>query len=96
MARATPVLINPHAAVVEYLGEAYPLYFDNLEEAAQKAMDFKLILQAHDYLVNLPRRQQLSAESFRRQLQGSSIYQHLDAPGIPLGNWEQGRQCDVL
>lgn len=84
MARATPILINPHPAVVEYLGEDYPLYFDSLEEAAQKAMDFKLVVRAHDYLKELPRRQQLSGPCFQRQLQQGSVYQSLEAQGFSL------------
>ena len=33
IARATPLLINPLPAVVEYLGRDYPLYYSSLEEA---------------------------------------------------------------
>ena len=34
IARATPILVNPLAAVVEYLGPDYPLYACDEDEAA--------------------------------------------------------------
>jgi hypothetical protein len=49
----TPVLVNRLPAVVEYLGEEYPLYYKDLDEAAVKAADFDLISDAHVYLKNL-------------------------------------------
>jgi hypothetical protein len=49
----TPILVNPLPAVVEYLGEAYPLYFRDLDEAAAKASNFDLVSEAHFYLANL-------------------------------------------
>lgn len=49
--RTTPVLVNRHPAAVEYLGDAYPLYFDGSRRDAQaKLADFDLILSAHRYL----------------------------------------------
>jgi len=50
IARATPILVNPLPAVVEYLGHDYPLYFETLEEAAWKAENEALVLAAHEYL----------------------------------------------
>lgn len=50
IARHTPILVNPLPAVVEYLGKDYPLYFNSLQEAAEKAMDFDLIEKATKYL----------------------------------------------
>ena len=46
----TPILINKHPAVVEYLGKDYPFYFDNIEEANNKCNDFELINNTHIYL----------------------------------------------
>ncbi len=82
LARGTPILINPHPAVVEYLGEAYPLYFDSLSEAAEKALDLPLVLQAHEYMLQLPLRQKLSGASFCSHLESTSIYQSLAVPGF--------------
>lgn len=80
LARTTPMLINPHPAVVEYLGPDYPLYFETLDEAAEKAMDFELVIRAHENLRDNPLRKKLSADSFRIALQESEIYRRLRAP----------------
>jgi hypothetical protein len=77
LARATPLLINPHPAVVEYLGPAYPLYFESLQQAADKVMDLDLVCRAHFYLKELPLRQEISAEAFCSAMKSSSIYQRL-------------------
>lgn len=77
IARATPLLINPLPAVVEYLGEAYPLYFENLEQAAAKALDPDLLWQAHEYLKALDTRRKLTAQYFLTTLQASAIYQSI-------------------
>jgi hypothetical protein len=80
MVRHTPLLINPLEAVVEYLGEGYPFYFESLAEAAAKLMNRDLICQTHEYLCSLPRQQELSGESFLRAFSGSGIYRSLAAP----------------
>ena len=46
----TPLLINKHPAVVEYLGEDYPFYYKSVEEASLKCDDFQLINETHQYL----------------------------------------------
>ena len=53
IARNTPLLVNKLPAVVEYLGEDYPLYFNDLSEAANKLHSDRLILSAHKYLCQL-------------------------------------------
>jgi hypothetical protein len=50
IARQTPLLVNRHPAVVEYLGVEYPFYFDTLEEASAKLADLTLIDETHRYL----------------------------------------------
>jgi hypothetical protein len=52
IARNTPLLVNKLPAVVEYIGEEYPLYYETVEEAESKMHDFKLIGEAHEYLKN--------------------------------------------
>ena len=74
--RNTPVLVNPLPSVLEHLGEAYPLYYRSLDEAAAKAEDMSLLRQAHEYLVQLPK-QKLTGENFRRSLAESEFYQRL-------------------
>lgn len=75
--RATPLLINPLAAVQEYLGPDYPFYFSTLEEAARMAEDAELIAQAHEYLKNAPIRERLTHEYFLRSFVESDIYRGL-------------------
>lgn len=53
VAQHTPMLVNPLPAVVEYLGEDYPLYFSFYQEAADKATDLDLVVSAHDYLAGM-------------------------------------------
>ena len=53
VARNTPILVNKIPAVVEYLGQDYPFYFDNLEEAEAKLIDDDLIMETHLYLKNM-------------------------------------------
>ena len=80
IARATPLLVNRLPAVVEYLGEDYPLYFDSLDHAAQLAADCELVLQAHQYLKTCPSRSRLTGLAFRRELEAGAIYQGLPSP----------------
>lgn len=75
IARATPVLINPLPAVIEYLGTDYPMYFNSLSEAAEKAMDVELIWTTHEYLKTCETRYKLSAKYFLKSFQESEVYQ---------------------
>ncbi|MBN3925476.1 tetratricopeptide repeat protein [Nostoc sp. NMS4] len=75
IARATPLLINPLPAVVEYLGKDYPMYFTSLSEAAEKALDTALILDTHNYLLNCETRKKLSQEYFLKSFEESEVYQ---------------------
>jgi tetratricopeptide (TPR) repeat protein len=74
IARATPLLVNPLPAVKEYLGEDYPMYFNSLEEAAEKGMDMELILQTHQYLKECETRSKLSGEYFLKSFMESKVY----------------------
>lgn len=77
IARATPILINPLPAVIEYLGKDYPFYFNSLEEAAMKALDMNLILETHTYLKNSPMRKKLTGEYFCESIKNSQVYKNL-------------------
>lgn len=80
LARATPLLINPIPPVVEYLGKDYPFYFETLAQAAGKALDFDLVRQAHEYLLNCPTRSRLSGDCFLEAVVNSEVYQQLTEP----------------
>lgn len=47
--RSTPIIVNKIEAVVEYLGEDYPLYFESLDDVPALLEQTKLF-QAHKYL----------------------------------------------
>ena len=83
IARTTPLLINPLPAVKEYLGNEYPLYYDTLEEAAEKALDLPLIFKTHQYLKSLETRNRLDGKRFLESFQSSEVYQLLEK--VPLG-----------
>ena len=51
--RNIPIIVNKLPAVVEYLGENYPCYYNNLDEMHTKIHDDDLILEAHEYLKNM-------------------------------------------
>jgi len=74
--RNTPLLVNRLPDVVEYLGERYPLYFEDLEDAVRKAEDVALIREAHDYLRELSK-DDLSATAFRSAIAQSELYRRL-------------------
>jgi hypothetical protein len=71
--RATPLLVNPLDAIVEYLGPAYPFYFTSLDEAAAKAEDDAAIARAHEYLRDLPIKRELTQSAFLRGFLASEI-----------------------
>lgn len=50
LARNTPLVVNRHPAVVEYLGEDYPLYFDDHSQIGSMLDSEELILSGHEYL----------------------------------------------
>jgi hypothetical protein len=64
--RNTPIIINKLPAIVEYLGEDYPLYFNNLEEIP-KIINSSLILEAHIYLKNM-NKEDLTIDYFKSKI----------------------------
>ena len=53
--RNTPIIVNRIEGVIDYLGEDYPLYFDNITEI-DKLLDIKKIKEAHLYLKKMDKR----------------------------------------
>lgn len=62
--RNTPIIINKIPAVVEVLGENYPLYYNRLEEATN-IITFKNIEKAHNYLKKMDK-SILKIETFKK------------------------------
>jgi hypothetical protein len=77
LVRATPILVNPLPAVREYLGNDYPLYYDDLHQAAAMALDLGRLRAAHEHLAASPLRNHLDAATFRRAVENSEIYRRL-------------------
>ncbi len=63
--RNTPIVVNKIPAVVEILGDTYPLYFETLEEASE-IINLKNIEKAHNYLKKLDKTN-LKIESFQNK-----------------------------
>lgn len=64
IASQTPVLVNYHSAVIEYLGRDYPLYYDSIEEASEKLANERIIIEAHEYMGQKEIRQRISYDTF--------------------------------
>ena len=77
VARATPLLINPIPAVVEYLGTAYPFYFDSFDEAVDKLHNIELIYYTHEYLKNCMLGEKMKGETFLKDFQETEIYKSI-------------------
>ena len=84
LVRATPVLVNPLPAVVEYLGKDYPFYFHNRMQAARKAEDLALIEATHRYLLQHPLRSQLGGDAFLRSVAESEMYRRLSTQDVTV------------
>ena len=61
--RNTPLVVNNHRAVREYLGEEYPLYFDEIDEVYALLQDKSRVLAAYEYLRDMDK-SDLTGEAF--------------------------------
>jgi hypothetical protein len=77
IARQTPILINPLPSVVEYLGEHYPLYIDDLSEAKAILANKALIKEAHEYLSQNKFKDIYSYQRFFENFSQSEFYNEL-------------------
>lgn len=68
VARSTPVMVNRHPAVVEYIGKDYPLYHDLYDGMP----DLEQIVSAHYYLKNM-NKDYLKGQTFLKE-----IYEYLE------------------
>ena len=76
ISRNIPLLINAHPAIIEYLGDDYPFYYNTIESANRKINDIELIKKTHYYLKNLNKKP-FDINNFISQFQKSNIYQQL-------------------
>jgi len=77
IARATPILINPLPAVVEYLGEGYPFYARDEVQADALLATPGVVDEAHRWLLQRRNDLDLSYEGFCRDIAGSGLYSRL-------------------
>ena len=78
LVRNTPIIVNRHPAVEEYLGSDYPLFFNTLEEAGALADDDSAVAAAHEYMIQrTDLKMRVTGEYFVNAIARSSIYQAL-------------------
>ncbi len=67
----TPFFVNKIPAVIDYIGEDYPLYFDNVSDIENVINDRELLLEkykiTHQYLTNLDKTD-ISYEHFNSEM----------------------------
>ena len=73
--RNTPIVVNPLPAIVEVLGESYPLYFDDLSDAPA-LITLEKIKAAYEYLVNMDK-DFLRIATFMKTFTTSDVYRNL-------------------
>jgi hypothetical protein len=73
--RETPVLVNRHPALEEYLGKTYPLFYDNLDQIIDLLQPVQVI-KAHQHLKDMDK-EFLKIETFLSNLIQTDIYQNL-------------------
>jgi hypothetical protein len=74
--RNTPILVRKLPAVIEYLGEEYPFYFENLSEAADKLKNIENIIKTYLYLTNMDKTK-FTHKYFVNSFGNSNIYKNL-------------------
>jgi hypothetical protein len=76
MALNTPVLTNRLPATEEYLGKDYPLFYDDLAEAARLVSDDGRVRAAHEYLRGMDKRH-VTVAGMLFQLQESECWRRV-------------------
>jgi hypothetical protein len=72
--RHTPIVVNRLPALEEYLGKDYPLFYDNLTQAAELIADTEALFAAHEKLKTIKK---VSPEKFLESVYNSEIYRSL-------------------
>jgi glycosyltransferase involved in cell wall biosynthesis len=81
IARNTPLLVNRLPGVVEYLGENYPLYYDDIDKADDMLANHEVIARAEGYLQTLAIKKELTLDAFVAAIARSAVYRTLPVPG---------------
>lgn len=65
----TPIVVNKHPAIVEYIGEEYPLFYEDIKHDPDRyLLDKKYIMQCSDYLKQRSKLDMFSIEKFKQDL----------------------------
>ena len=73
IARGTPILVCRHPAVEEYLGEDYPLFYDNYRQAVELIQSESKIYQATMYLKNDKLKDRFTLSNFIADFKKSKV-----------------------
>lgn len=76
ISNCTPILVNRLEPVEEYLGEKYPLFYDDIKHASNLISSARKIEEAHNYLVSMDK-EKLTIKSFCKEFYESDIYKKL-------------------
>jgi hypothetical protein len=80
IAQGTPLLVNRHPSLIDYLGESYPFFYSDLEQAARKLADKDLIRQTGEYLSRIASGGRHTALRFVENLHAGFVYGRLPDP----------------
>lgn len=75
--RTTPIICPRHPAIVEYIGQDYPLYYDDIDGIDDQFMSLDRIELAHLYLKDIVTTKRLHIDNFIKSLSNSFIYKNI-------------------
>lgn len=98
IARNTPLVINRHPAVVEYLRPQYPLYFDRIEDVPELLTPDRVVA-AHRYLRDMDK-DWLKGETFCKSIRDALLTMDLTRPvrakSENIEGWYEVRFDEIL
>jgi hypothetical protein len=74
--RNNPIIVNRLPGLFDYLGEGYPLFYDNYAEAQKLVTDHEKIFFGYEYLKKL-NKEKFNSEYFMNSFVESKIYKYL-------------------
>lgn len=77
MARCTPICVNDHPSIIDYIGEDYPLIYHNIRPLSRILRRKNILEEASDYLKNCEQRKKIAPEYFVKSFFNSEVYKSL-------------------
>lgn len=87
--RATPIIVNKVGALTEYLGDDYPGFYKNLDDASDLLTDSERIFAAHSHLRRLPLRKRLGFDRFVTEFKRTAVYRGLPKSRPSVANQDE-------